>query len=103
MPVADHGGGVLGGAFQEITDLEQRDRWLALPFTGCDGMPKTGQAWVRSGVLAATVIVPANAGLALEMLASALQNGIMPPERTFTDVRSFPPVEDLARRGKHST
>jgi ABC-type sugar transport system substrate-binding protein len=90
-------------AFQEITDLEQRDRWLALPFTGCDGMPKTGQAWVRSGALAATVIVPANAGLALEMLARALEDKVMPPERTFTDVRSFPAVEDLAKRGKHST
>ena len=88
-------------AFQEITDLQQRDRWLALPFTGCDGMPRTGQAWVRSGALAATVIVPANAGLALEMLASALQNRVLPPERTFTDVRSFPAIEDLARRGKH--
>jgi ABC-type sugar transport system substrate-binding protein len=87
-------------AFQEITDLEQRDRWLALPFTGCDGMPKTGQAWVRSGALAATVIVPANAGLALEMLATALQSGVMPAERTFTDVRSLPAIDDLARRGK---
>jgi ribose transport system substrate-binding protein len=89
-------------AFQEITDLEQRDRWLSLPFTGCDGMPKTGQAWVRSSLLAGTVIVPANAGLALEMLAKAIHNGVMPPERTFTDVRSYPPIEDLAtaRRNK---
>jgi ABC-type sugar transport system substrate-binding protein len=89
-------------AFQEITDVEQRDRWLSLPFTGCDGMPKTGQAWVRSGLLAGTVIVPANAGLALEMLAKAIHNGVMPPERTFTDVRSDPPIEDLAtaRRNK---
>jgi ribose transport system substrate-binding protein len=85
-------------AFQEIPDLEQRDRWLALPFTGCDGMPKTGQAWVRSGTLAATVIVPANAGMALDMLATALQTGIMPPERTFTEVRSFPAIADLAKR-----
>jgi ABC-type sugar transport system substrate-binding protein len=86
-------------AFQEIADLEQRDRWLALPFTGCDGMPKTGQAWVRNGTLAATVIVPPNAGMALEMLAGALQMGVMPPERTFTDVRSFPAIADLAKRG----
>jgi ABC-type sugar transport system substrate-binding protein len=85
-------------AFQEIPDLEQRDRWLALPFTGCDGMPKTGQAWVRSGTLAATVIVPANAGMALDMLATALQAGVMPPERTFTEVRSFPAIADLAKR-----
>jgi ribose transport system substrate-binding protein len=87
-------------AFQEISDLEQRDRWLALPFTGCDGMPKTGQAWVRNGTLAATVVVPANAGTAVEMLAHAMETGVMPPERTFTDVHSFPTIEDLSRRRK---
>jgi ribose transport system substrate-binding protein len=83
-------------AFQEITDLEQRDRWLSLPFTGCDGMPKTGQAWVRNGLLAATVIVPANAGLALEMLVKYFQAGSAPPERTFTNVQSYPSIEDVA-------
>ncbi len=90
-------------AFQEITDLEQRDRWLSLPFTGCDGMPKTGQAWVRNGLLAATVIVPANAGLALEMLVKYFQAGSAPPERTFTNVQSYPAIEDLAsQRGKRA-
>jgi ribose transport system substrate-binding protein len=91
-------------ALQEITDLHQRDRWLSLPFTGCDGMPKTGQAWVRSGTLAATVIVPPNAGLALEMLTRAMHTGALPPERTFTDVRSYPPLGDLtAQLKKKST
>lgn len=83
-------------ALQEITDLRQRDRWLSLPFTGCDGMPKTGQSWVRSGVLAATVVVPPNAGLALEMLAKTMRGGALPPERTFTDVRSYPSLDELA-------
>jgi ribose transport system substrate-binding protein len=83
-------------AFQEITDSRQRDNWLSLPFAGCDGMPKTGQAWVRSGLLSATVVVPPNAGLALEMLTKTVQSGALPPERTFTDVRSYPPIADLA-------
>jgi len=87
-------------ALQEITDLHQRDRWLTLPFTGCDGMPKTGQAWVRSGTLAATVIVPPNAGLALEMLTQAMHAGALPPERTFTEVRSYPPLEELSAHSK---
>jgi ribose transport system substrate-binding protein len=87
-------------ALQEMTNLHQRDRWLSLPFTGCDGMPKTGQAWVRNGSLAATVVVPANTGLALEMLAKTIQTGVLPAERTFTDVRSFPPIDDLATRSK---
>jgi ribose transport system substrate-binding protein len=87
-------------ALQEITDMAQRDRWLSLPFTGCDGMPKTGQAWVRNGSLAATVVVPPNTGTALEMLARTLQTGVLPPHRTFTDVRSFPSIEDLGAHAK---
>jgi ABC-type sugar transport system substrate-binding protein len=82
-------------AFQEIPDLEQRKRWLAAPFTGCDGLPKTGQAWVRGGQLAATVIVPPNTGLAIDMLAKAAQSGTLPPERTYTETRSFPSLEEL--------
>ena len=87
-------------AFQEIPDAQQRDHWLSLPFTGCDGMPKTGQAWVRSGLLTATVIVPPNAGLALEMLAKSVQSGTLPPERTYTDVRSFPAISGLMTSSK---
>jgi ribose transport system substrate-binding protein len=82
-------------AFQELPDGAARDRWLNLPFIGCDGMPKTGQAWVRSGLLAATVIVPANAGQALELLVKSIHSGIMPPERTLTVPRSYPPVDTV--------
>jgi len=90
-------------ALQEITDLQLRDRWLALPFTGCDGMPKTGQTWVRNGSLAATVVVPANTGLALEMLAKTIHAGTIPAERTYTDVRSYPPIEELTSHAKKRT
>lgn len=85
-------------AFQEQTAGANRDKWLALPFIGCDGMPETGQAWVRDGSLAATVIVPANAGQAVEMLAQALAKGTQPPERTLTIPRSYPAVEVLSRK-----
>jgi ribose transport system substrate-binding protein len=88
-------------AFQEAADSRVRDRLQNLLFTGCDGMPKTGQAWVRSGLLAATVVVPPNAGTAVEMLAKAAAGSVQPPERTFIEVRSFPPIEQLAgARGK---
>ena len=83
-------------AFQELPNGETRDRWLNLPFTGCDGMPKTGQAWVQSGLLAATVIVPANAGQAVEMFAHAVRTGTIPAERTLTKPLSFPTLEALA-------
>lgn len=83
-------------AFQEIPDAELRRRWLAAPFTGCDGMPKTGQAWVRSGQLAATVVIPPNAGSAIEMIVQATNSAKLPPEKTYTETRSFPTLEDLA-------
>jgi ribose transport system substrate-binding protein len=83
-------------AFQEQTTVADQHRWLSLPFTGCDGLPGTGQAWVRSGLLAATVIVPPNAGLAVEMLAKAIETAAPPPAQTLTRPTSFPNLEELS-------
>jgi ribose transport system substrate-binding protein len=83
-------------AFQELPDRASRERWLGLPFLGCDGMPRTGQAWVKSGTLAATVVIPANTGQALETLVQALQAGTRPPAKTMTVPLSFPDLGILA-------
>jgi len=85
-------------AFKELTNEDERERWLKLPFTGCDGLPKTGQAWVRSGLLAATIFVPPNAGQAIETLVDALQNRKMPPERVVTAAVSIPALDALGRK-----
>jgi ribose transport system substrate-binding protein len=85
-------------AFKELSNEDERERWLKLPFTGCDGLPKTGQAWVRSGLLAATVFVPPNTGQAIEMLVDALQNRKMPPERVLTVPVSIPALDVLTRK-----
>jgi ribose transport system substrate-binding protein len=82
-------------AFEELTNESDRERWLKLPFTGCDGLPKTGQAWVRSGLLAATVFVPPNAGQAIEMFVEAIQQKKRPPERVFTVPTSIPALSAL--------
>ena len=84
-------------AFQELPDAGMRERWLSLPYIGVDGVPKTGLAWVKSGLLTATVIVPAMAGQAIEMLVRAIQNGLTPPEKTLTVPLSFPSLDELAR------
>lgn len=83
-------------AFQEETNLQARERWLKLPYIGCDGLPDSGQTWVRRGLLAATIFVPPNAGTALEMLVEALQNGTMPVERSLTTPVSIPALDVLA-------
>jgi len=85
-------------AFEEIADSATRERWLHLPFLGIDGVSKTGQAWVKQGLLTATIVVPANAGKAIEMLAQAVLTGNMPAEKTLIPTRSYPPLEDLAKR-----
>jgi ribose transport system substrate-binding protein len=84
--------------FQELPNEIERERWLNLPFLGCDGLPNTGQAWVRSGLLTATIFVPPNTGQAIEMLVEALQNGKRPPERALTTAVSVPPLEALRAR-----
>ena len=82
-------------AFEEIANESERDRWLKLPFTGCDGLPKTGAAWVASGLLAATVYAPPNAGQAIGMLFQAITKGQEQPERALTAASSIPPIAEL--------
>jgi len=87
-------------AFQEITNESDRERLLKLPFAGCDGLPKTGQSWVRSGLLSATIFVPPNTGQAMEMFADSIRHGKQPPERALTMPVSIPPLESLGRPKK---
>jgi ABC-type sugar transport system substrate-binding protein len=85
------------GAREAFASLPEaaRAQWRNAPFTGCDGVTKTGQEWVRSGQLRATVVIPPMAGLALEMLAKAVSTGSMPAERTLCAPRSFPAIAEI--------
>lgn len=87
-------------AFSEIEGSD-RERWLTIPYTGCDGSPSTGQAWVHSGILAATVYIRPITDLALETLVETIRSGKKPPERRLTLPESIPPIEELeVRAGK---
>jgi len=81
----------------EEADAAVRDKWLAAPFTGCDGLPKTGQEDVRKGILAATVVVPPNTTTAIEMLVDAISNGKKPLEMALTVPSSFPTLTKLQK------
>jgi ribose transport system substrate-binding protein len=87
-------------AFEGTTNLADRDRWMRTPFTGVDGLAKTGLAWVRAGMLVATVVVPTNAGQAISMMVEALQTGKDVPERTFMVPESYPSIEKLAAKSE---
>jgi len=75
-----------------------RDDWLEIPITGVDGVLKTGQAWVNSGKLAATVIVPASSGKALRLMAEAIWKGSSVAEHIYTSPTAFPEIAKLTPR-----
>jgi tRNA-splicing ligase RtcB len=86
------------GARRAVEALQpgaQRDQWLSIPYTGVDGVPATGQAWVQQHLLAATIITPPLAGLAIELLAKAMLGGQPIAERTIVPPVSYPPVAEL--------
>ena len=84
-------------AFEEITDAKECDQWLTLPLTGCDGVPKAGQSWVRQGRLTATIYCPALIGDAIQLLASSRLGGTQADERTLMAPNSFPALSELKR------
>lgn len=86
-------------AFNEIAEPD-RARWMKIPVTGCDGMPKTGQAWVRNGSLSATIYIRPNTDLAIEMLVEAFKSGSMLPDLKVTEPESIPSLAELAAVGK---
>ena len=86
-------------AFHEIEG--DRARWMKIPVTGCDGMPKTGQAWVRNGSLVATIFIPPNTDMAIEMLVEAFKTGgASLPDHKVTQAQSVPSIAELAAAGK---
>jgi ABC-type sugar transport system substrate-binding protein len=81
-------------AFQECAEV--REHCERIPFLGCDGLPKTGQEWVRRHLLTATIFIPPNADLAMETMVNSIANNTLPPERTCTTPKSLPAIEVLA-------
>ena len=84
-------------AFQESADAD-RERWLERPFLGVDGVPKTGQAWVQSGLLTATVFTPPNTGRAIELFSDAFRTSRLPAQQVLIAPSSIPPLEKLKPR-----
>jgi ABC-type sugar transport system substrate-binding protein len=81
--------------FEEILSDEERERWSALPYTGCDASPRAGQEWLRTGLLRASVFLPPTAGVAVETLAQAIQTKKQAPMRKQLAPESYPPIEKL--------
>jgi ribose transport system substrate-binding protein len=90
------------GARKAFNELGEGDRakWMRIPITGCDGMPKTGQAWVKNGTLAATIFIRPNTDLAIEMLVESFKNSAPLPENRVTAPESVPSLPELAAAGR---
>ena len=85
-------------ALRELTHAVAQERFANLPFTGCDGLPNTGQKYVRSNLLAATIITPPITKVAMEKLVPALQGGPLPAELVLTTPISCPAIEEIAAK-----
>jgi ABC-type sugar transport system substrate-binding protein len=85
-------------AIEEQMTRPERDHKSRLPFLGVDGLPGTGQAWVRQGILAASIIVPPITSHALEALVAAIKGRVRQPERTLIAPESFPDLDRLAAK-----
>ncbi len=69
--------------------------WRNVPVVGCDGLPQHGQALVKSGRLAATVVTPASAGPAVDLLAKWLRDRQPPPGEMLLPSQSYPAEWEL--------
>jgi len=64
-------------------------------FAGVDGLPFAGQAWVRDGRMAATVLMPTTAEIGLRVAVKALRAGTRPVECTTAPAKSYPDLRAL--------
>lgn len=72
--------------------------WFSVPVLGCDGLPAFGQRLVSARQLAATVVVPATAGTAVDLLARWLRERSTPAAEVVLSPASCPAVGTLRPR-----
>ncbi|MGD8895951.1 MAG: substrate-binding domain-containing protein [Acidobacteriota bacterium] len=77
-------------ACEALGDAEHRRALLEAKFLGVDGCPTFGEKLVAEGILSASIVTPANTGLALNHLARFWTEGTPVPLRSFTEARPLP-------------
>lgn len=82
-------------AFGEIATGDTKERLMKVPIISCDGLPGSGQLWVKQGLLTATVVLPVLAGTAIDMAAAAIRNNSQPKEVTIIDAISYPAIDQV--------
>jgi ABC-type sugar transport system substrate-binding protein len=77
-------------ACEALADTNHRTALLRAKFLGVDGCPTFGRRLVEDGTLAASVVTPANTGLALDQLSRFWKQGTPMPLRAFTEASPLP-------------
>jgi ABC-type sugar transport system substrate-binding protein len=77
-------------AIRGLPDAAQREALAKAKLLGVDGCPAYGKRLVDYGTLAATVVTPANTGLALDLLQRFWTIGEPLPLRSFTEPQPYP-------------
>jgi ABC-type sugar transport system substrate-binding protein len=85
------------GARRALEAQRHRPELATVPLTGCDGLPQGGKRLVDLRRLAATVVTLSNTGPALELVATAVRDGKMPPREVLMKPTSYPEVTELTR------
>jgi ABC-type sugar transport system substrate-binding protein len=83
-------------ACDALANSEHRRALLGARFLGVDACPTFGQKLVADGILAASVLTPANTGLALGHLHLFWSQGKAVPLRSYTEARPYPPASAAA-------
>lgn len=84
------------GALRAIRSVQPE--WERIPRIGCDGLVNGGQRLVARGELRSTVVVPSNAGPAIDLVAHWLRTGEQAASERLLHPTSFPPERELRRR-----
>ncbi len=78
-------------ACEALSNAQHREALLKAKFLGVDACPTFGQKLISERLLSASVLTPANTGLALGHLHRFWSEGRPIPLRSFTEAQPFPP------------
>jgi ribose transport system substrate-binding protein len=96
--VAGQDDSIARGARRAFEAILEATPSRSVAFLGIDGVPSMGQQLVRSGQLTGTVIMPSNAGPALDALARWLRTDTLPAAAINVPVESMPTERELRSR-----
>jgi ABC-type sugar transport system substrate-binding protein len=84
-------------AFETKAEESERAKWLAIPCLGA-GVASQLKPLVDHGTLRGAVLTSITMDKVLDMLSQAVKKGSQPPEHTYVEARSYPSLEELAKK-----